>query len=324
MSQIGFEEALGRLGMEVRGGNMMRARWSTGTEGETVGNIAWAGRNMGILVADWVSKTVTVETLARKDLVVCTAVLNLDGVRTYAVGGSHFETRGADMSLLFVPRHERLQCVANVPPRGIKAVTVVVDLMNMLDASGVAAAALPRSLLRTIKGRQIAMETLASGYFGEIARGIAARQAMFPSLAPVYYEGKTLQLVSALLSGLSRRDALRAGDGAFDPRTLERLNLVKQSIDQGSDQLLDVDALARVAAMNRTQLRSAFKQIYGTTLSGYRTALMLQRAERAIKQRGFTVRQAAQLAGYATASSFITAYKRQYGVSPGTTRHTKC
>jgi len=69
--------------------------------------------------------------------------------------------------------------------------------------------------------------------------------------------------------------------------------------------------------MNRTKLRSAFKQAYGTTLSGYRSALMLQRADRALRQAGASVKEAARRAGYATTSSFIVAYKRQYGVCPG-------
>jgi AraC-like DNA-binding protein len=161
------------------------------------------------------------------------------------------------------------------------------------------------------------MEALAAGLFGEIARDAAAQRAMFPSLATLYYQSKTFELVSALLSELSRRDAFCAGDGAFEPGVLDRLGLVKQIIDQTPYQPLDVNQLARIAAMNRTKRRYAFRQVYGTTLSGYRTALLLQRADRALKQEGASVKQAARHAGYATPSSFIIAYKRQYGVRPG-------
>ncbi|MDI4233762.1 AraC family transcriptional regulator [Bradyrhizobium sp. Arg237L] len=318
MSQVRFEEALRRVGMEVRGGNLIEVPWSNVADGESIGNVAWAGRDMGIFVVDWAdSKIVELETLAGKDVIVCSAVLNQDEARTdFAVGDSRFDARGADMTMVFVPQHERFKFVTSVS-RGLKAVTVVVDMISMMKARGLPAAALPKSLLSMIRGREIAMETLVPGHFGEIARDVAARRAMFPSLATLYYEGKTFELVSALLSGLSRRDAFRVGDGAFDPGILDRLGLVKQIIDQAPHRVFDVDALARVAAMNRTKLRSAFKQVYGTTLSGYRTALMLQRADRALKQAGASVKQAARHAGYATTSSFIIAYKRQYGVRPG-------
>jgi AraC-like DNA-binding protein len=273
---------------------------------------------MGIFVVDWTdSKTVELESLARKDVIVCSAVLNRGGARTdFAVGDSRFDAKGSDMTMVFVPQHERFQFATSVS-RDLRAVTVVVDVMSMMKARGLPAATLPKSLLRAIRGRQIAMETLAPGHFGAIARDVAARRAMFPSLASLYYESKTFELVSALLSELSRRDALRAGDGAFDPGILDRLGLVKQIIDSAPHRILDADDLARVAAMNRTKLRSAFRQVYGTTLSGYRTALMLQRADCALKEAGASVKQAARHAGYATTSSFIVAYKRQYGVCPG-------
>jgi AraC-like DNA-binding protein len=176
---------------------------------------------------------------------------------------------------------------------------------------------LPRSLLEIINSGETVMDKLIPGRFGMIAADVIARRGMFPAVAPLYYEGKTLELISTLLDQLSRRDAMRAGGGATDRRTFERLEDVKTIIDQAPHRGLDIDALARVAAMNRTKLRSSFKLAYGTTLSDYRTGLLLQKADRVLKAPGSTVEQAAHRAGYASASSFIVAYKRQYGVSPG-------
>jgi AraC-like DNA-binding protein len=117
---------------------------------------------------------------------------------------------------------------------------------------------------------------------------------MFRSLATPCDEGKTFELISALLNGLSRRDAFRAGDGAFDPKILDRITILKQIIGHAPLQISDVAALARAAAMNRTKRRSAFKQVYGTTLSGNRSSLMLERADLALKEAGASVKQAAR------------------------------
>ena len=318
MSQVGFDESLNRVGMEVRGGNLNEVPWSTAADGESVGNIAWAGRNMGIFVVDSAGSTIVeLDTLARKDVIVCSAVLNQAGAQTdFVVGDNRFDAKGRDMTMVFVPQHERFRFATSVS-QGLKAVTIVVDMMSMMKGHGLPIAALPESLLRTIRGREVAMETLTPGHFSEIARDVSVQRAMFPALAALYYEGKTFELVSALLSELSRRDAFRSGTGAFDPGVLERLDSVRQLIERTPHRIPDVDTLARIGAMNRTKLRSAFKQVYGTTLSGYRTTLMLQRADRALKQAGASVKQAARHAGYATTSSFIIAYKRQYGVRPG-------
>jgi hypothetical protein len=152
---------------------MIEVPWSSGAEGKAVGNVAWAGRDMGVFVLDWKdSNPIELETSARRDVIVCTTVLNQDGARTdYAVGENRYGAKGTDMSVVFVPQHERLlQRVARVSP-GLKAVTVVFDIMSMMEARGVAAAALPKSLQRTVRRREIAMETLPPGHFGMIARG---------------------------------------------------------------------------------------------------------------------------------------------------------
>jgi AraC-like DNA-binding protein len=316
--QDGFEKAVCRAGMQVRGGSLIEVPWATAADEDIAGNVAWAGESMGLFVVDWPeSRTIELEALANKDVIVCSAVVDWDGAQTeFAIGERRFEATSADMTVVFVPKHERFQFATSVS-RGLKAVTIVVDVMSVMKARGLPASKLPTSLLRTIQGRRIAMETLVPGHFGAIARDVAARRAMLPSLATLYYEGKAFELVSALFGELSRRDALQAGDCVFDRQILDRLALVKQVIDQAPHRILDVDALSRVAAMNRTKLRSAFKQVYSTTLSGYRAALMLQRADRALRQAGASVKQAARHAGYATTSSFIVAYKRRYGVCPG-------
>ena len=316
--QVDLTEILARVGMQVRGGNLADIPWSTVAEGEPAGNIAWAGQDMGIFIVHWTEEgAIELEALAKRDVIICSVVLNHDGAAAdVAVGDSRFDANGMDMTMVFVPKDERFHFAAS-GSQGLKAVTVVVDVLSMMEARGLPAEALPASLLRTIRGRQIAMDTLASGHFGTIARDVVARRAMFPSFASLYYEMKTFELVSALLSEISRRDSLRTGEDAVDPEIIDRLALVKQTIDHAPHRVPDIDDLARVAAMNRTKLRSAFRRIYGTTVSGYRTALMLHKADCALKEAGMSVKQAARKAGYATTSSFIVAYKRQYGIRPG-------
>jgi hypothetical protein len=115
-SKAAFEKALGRAGMQVCGGNLIEVPWSDVAEGETVGNIAWAGRDMGVFVVDWAdSKIVELESMARNDVIVCSAVLSQDGASTdFAVGDSHFDAKGSDMTMVFVPQHERFQFATSV------------------------------------------------------------------------------------------------------------------------------------------------------------------------------------------------------------------
>src|SRR3569833_1018358 len=109
MSQAGFEEALRRTGMRVCGGNLRDVPWSTVSVGAPVGNVAWVGKDMGLFVVDWAeSKSVELEVLATKDVVVCSAVLNEDSARTdIAVGDCSFDASGTDLTMAFEPKHAR-------------------------------------------------------------------------------------------------------------------------------------------------------------------------------------------------------------------------
>jgi AraC-like DNA-binding protein len=317
MLQDQYQEVLGKVGMQPRGGCLTKIPCIDPAGGEHKGSAAWACPGIGLFILDHADRqAVDLDAIVARDLLVCAVVLN-DASTGFAVGKRRLDVEGSDMIMIFVPRGERFRFSTTVK-QGLKAVTIVVDLESM-RTSGFSIATLPKSLFEIIERREIVIEALAPGHFGTVAADVIARRGMFPSLARPYYNGKALELFSTLLSQISRRDAIRE-DRAIDPKLLARLCVVKQFIEQAQHRTLDVDGLGRIARMNRTKLRAAFKQAFGMTLSDYRTALMLRRADRALKEAGCTVQEAAHRAGYASASSFIVAYKRHYGVRPGDVR----
>ncbi|WP_395672805.1 helix-turn-helix transcriptional regulator [Inquilinus sp.] len=316
LSQAQYEEMTLRAGLRVLGGNLTQIPRRDAAGADTSDAVAWAGRGLGLFVVDDSrSETLDFDATAQRNVIVCGAVLS-EAATDIAIGESRLATTSSDMAVAFVPRGERFRFSTRTR-QGFKAVTIMVDLMSVMESLRLPASSLPPSLLRIVRRGEATMDSLSPGAFGSIAARVAARRGLFPPLASLYYEGKALELASALLSQLSCRDAMQAGDGIVDARILARLDEVRRTIDLAPHRALDIDALARLAAMNRTKLRSAFKQAYGTTLSDYRAALLLQRADQWLRQSGATVQKAAHRAGYASASSFIVAYKRRFGVCPG-------
>jgi FAD/FMN-containing dehydrogenase len=61
LSEVDFREALNRAGMEVCGGNLTQVPWTAVTGGESVGNVAWAGRDMGLFVVDWADSKIVAD-----------------------------------------------------------------------------------------------------------------------------------------------------------------------------------------------------------------------------------------------------------------------
>ncbi|WP_017347447.1 helix-turn-helix domain-containing protein [Pantoea sp. A4] len=99
------------------------------------------------------------------------------------------------------------------------------------------------------------------------------------------------------------------------PRELQRLEQVKQLIESAPERPYTLDALAQLAAMSASSLRSKFRQCYGESIFNYLRQCRLALA-REYLQQGYSVQQAAWMSGYQHATNFATAFRRQYGVAP--------
>jgi AraC-like DNA-binding protein len=317
--QVFYEAMLNRAGLRPCGGNFTRFPTPEPTD-NGIGCAAWANDFIGLFVMDNInSDVVELDTLVLRDVIAFGVVLN-EAPTSLVVGERSFTAEGSEMSLIFLPRGERFR-FSTRSARGLKSVTIVADLMSLAEAYGIAATDLPASLVKMIAGQQTTIDKLVpTSLINRIVDDIASRRGMYPSLPSFYFEGKARELVSALMLQVTRRDDDRTGGDAVDPRMLENLETVKRTIDRNPSLSLDIDRYSRLAGVNRTKLRAAFRQTYGTTLSDYRTAIVMQRADKFLRETGTTVQLAASRAGYATTSSFIVAYKRHFGFSPGQVR----
>lgn len=116
-----------------------------------------------------------------------------------------------------------------------------------------------------------------------------------------------------LLHGHMRRGMLGA---LADPHLAHALLAMHQNI--AAD--WTVDKLARRAHMSRATFARHFVGVVGVSPMVYLTWLRLQAAHAALVDHRATVSQASEIAGYATDAAFSRAFKRVYGVPPGTLR----
>lgn len=95
-----------------------------------------------------------------------------------------------------------------------------------------------------------------------------------------------------------------------------RMEAVCHLLDQAPDQEYCLEDLAMLAAMSPSTLVRRFRVAYGCTPTDYLRRKRLERARELILS-GHNIQQAAHLCGYRHASNFTTAFRRNFGISPG-------
>jgi AraC-like DNA-binding protein len=78
-----------------------------------------------------------------------------------------------------------------------------------------------------------------------------------------------------------------------------------------------IDECARMASMSTTKLKICFKETFGSSIYSYYQKHRLEKARQLLLGKTMNVRQAAHAIGYDSTSNFITAFKKQFDLLPG-------
>ena len=143
--------------------------------------------------------------------------------------------------------------------------------------------------------------------------------ACLPMTGPqknLVFEGLALQLAGL---GLGSEAYESPGVPAVPVQQRQRLELVRQHLEFTPDHHHSLKDLAQMAAMSPSGLRAKFRAMYGVPIFDYLRKCRLRLAKHYLDQ-GFSVEQTANKVGYAHATNFSTAFRREFGVSPGQRR----
>lgn len=130
----------------------------------------------------------------------------------------------------------------------------------------------------------------------------------------LYLEARTVEFAAEALAAIAREPALPSATLAA--REHRRLRELTAWLDSRAAETLTLDEIARKAAMSPAALQRAFRAFSGQTLFEYLRARRLDAARLALERDGASVAEAAEIAGYAGAHNFATAFKRRFGCSP--------
>ena len=96
-----------------------------------------------------------------------------------------------------------------------------------------------------------------------------------------------------------------------------QVSLAREYIEGNFCGEVSIPILAEVASMSETNLRRAFKSLYGETAMEYRDRLRIERATDLLSTGFYTVGEVAELCGFADLSHFCRFYKGKTGKRAG-------
>jgi AraC family transcriptional activator of pyochelin receptor len=132
----------------------------------------------------------------------------------------------------------------------------------------------------------------------------------------LYLEAKVTELLCLLLDGYAHY--YMPLNKLPKQNDVEKLYALRDYLHRHYlQQELSLAGLSREFALNEFTLKKGFKQLFNTTVFGYIQQLRMEHARLLMLEGGLTVSEAADALGYANPQHFSTAYKKQFGVSPG-------
>lgn len=133
----------------------------------------------------------------------------------------------------------------------------------------------------------------------------------------LHTESRALLLISEALAQLvDVQDSSPGPTGLVRPQDHRRLRDLDQFLASYEGGTLSAEDLAQSVSTSANTLRRLVRKAYGESLLTYARKKRLEVARALLEEGRTTITSAAFVAGYADASNFATAFKRQFGLSP--------
>lgn len=135
-----------------------------------------------------------------------------------------------------------------------------------------------------------------------------------PHAMSLFSRGKMLELLSLYFS--SKEPDTEACPFLKDEEVIRKIKAAKDYLMQHMDNPPSLRQLARESGLNEYQLKTGFKEIYGTTVYGYLLNHKLDYARLLLDKGTMHVNEVAFQIGYSNPSHFIAAFKKKFGITP--------
>ena len=135
------------------------------------------------------------------------------------------------------------------------------------------------------------------------------------SLKELYIKGKVYELLSL---HFQKEENVNSEYCPFlvDEQNVLKIRNAKEIIINKMTDPPSLQKLANEIGLNIKKLKEGFKQIYGTTVYGFLLDYKMEHARKLLESNQYNVNEVGIKVGYSTASHFIAAFKKKFGITP--------
>lgn len=139
------------------------------------------------------------------------------------------------------------------------------------------------------------------------------------SLRDRFIEAKSMELICLMMRSLLRQERA-VSHKPLGVRNVELLERARELLVSDLSTPPSIEELAQQLGMTKSTLPERFKQFYGLSLRNYLLQARMERAKVLLADHDLNISQVAWQLGYEHACNFVTAFKRQYGLTPNAYR----
>lgn len=249
----------------------------------------------------------------------------LQGAQHFVIDGRHFEIdagteaeRSPTVFMLNIAKDSRLRFFndSETPLRKVMISAPLPWLQRLFEVQDEA----QQSVLRTFFSQHLAHFAFEPGqHIVQSAQKIMQPPpALQGELCSLYLRAQGLDLMwQSLLTMLAEKHELLPAPTFISLRYCER---ARDFIAGNLDRELTIGRIAREVGCSTSTLQRHFKMHFGMTVFDFIRQKRLEAARAALAQDGIPIAHAAYLAGYNNISSFTTAFRKAYGMTPSQVR----
>ena len=135
------------------------------------------------------------------------------------------------------------------------------------------------------------------------------------SVEALYFKAKVLEILALYFNRTEEADLERCPYLA-DDENVRKIRKAKDLLIAEMNEPPTLELLAERISLPVGRLKEGFKQLYGDSVFGFLLDYKLDYARKLLLSQSYSVGEVAARVGYSTASHFIAAFKKKFGVTP--------